>query len=203
MARYLALCLFPHLRERTPFKNASHRRSYLHPSLSIIVEKYHHPRKPKQQLRHYIMSNLETSNVPPTQPVLQFLRKYRVLLCTACPKSTCIPPKGITAHLREYHKDQFTSEQRKKIAKEASKHPVLAPRSIPTPCREDGPVPSLYVYDGWECTRCDYVCGSEKHMEKHHARKTHGWVASMPKIWQEQTVQVNSPHLLYYPLMTL
>ena len=195
MARYLTLCLFPHLRKCSPFKNASHQRS------SIIIN--HCREVSPSQLRHYTMSNLETSNIPPTQPVLQFLHKYRVLLCTACPKSTCIPPKGITAHLREYHKDQFTTEQRQKIAKEASKHPVLAPRSIPTPCREDGPVPSLYVRDGWECTRCDYVCGSEKHMEKHHARKTHGWVASMPKIWREQTVQVNSPLLLDYPLMTL
>src|SRR5277367_2335509 len=121
------------------------------------------------------MSDLETSNVS-TQPVLQFLYKYHILLCTICPKNTCIPSKGISAHLRKYHKDQFTSEQQKKIAKKASKHPVLALRSILTPCREDGPIPGLHVRDGWECTRCDYVCGSEKHIEKHHVQKTYGWV---------------------------
>jgi Orsellinic acid/F9775 biosynthesis cluster protein D len=137
------------------------------------------------------------------QPVIQFLCKQRVLLCTACPKTTCIPLKGIGGHLRKHHKDQFTREQRTKLAKEARKYPALAPRSIPTPHREDGPIPGLHVRDGWECTLCDYVCVSVTNMEKEHARKTHGWVASKPKIWREQTVQVNQPSLSDHFLMTI
>jgi len=140
------------------------------------------------------MSGSEASTVP-MHPVIQFLDKHRVLLCTACSKPTCIPPKGVGRHFKKYYKDQFTCEQRTKSAKEASKHPALAPKSIPIPRREDGPVPGLHVRDGWECMRCHYVCGSEDAMESGHAWKKHGWVASMPKIWREQLVQVNVPFI--------
>jgi Orsellinic acid/F9775 biosynthesis cluster protein D len=97
------------------------------------------------------MSDSETSNVP-MQPVIQFLLKHHVLLCTACPKSTCIPPNGLTVHLRKHHKDQFTCEQRKKLTDEARKHPSLAPQNVLIPRREDGPVPGLHIHAGWECT---------------------------------------------------
>src|SRR5579859_2594854 len=121
------------------------------------------------------MSDPGTSVVP-MQPVIQFLCCHRVLLCTACPKTSCIPPKGVLTHLRNYHKNQFTCEQRKKLAKEARKHSALTPRDVITPRREDGAVPGLHVHDGWECTQCHYVCASETTMEKNHARRKHEWV---------------------------
>ena len=94
---------------------------------------------------------------------------------------------------REFHSGQFTREQRTKLAKEARKHPALAPQSVISPHRGDGPVPDLHIRDGWECIRCHYVCGSEKTMKEKHARRKHGWVASMPKIWRKQSIQVNDP----------
>src|SRR5277367_3369980 len=87
-------------------------------------------------------------------------------------------------------------KQREKLVNEASKYPTLAPRGVLIPYREDGPVPGLAVHDGWECTRCPYVCRSDDNMEKEHARKQHGWMSSMHKIWQQQTVQVNSPFVV-------
>ena len=125
------------------------------------------------------------------ESVIKYLPKYRVLLCTACPKSTCIPPKGITTHLREFHKEQFTKAQRTKLAKDAREHRALPPRSVAIPPREKGPVPGLYVRHGFQCNKCDYVCGSEKTMHKKHCRKKHGWVKSQGKLWTEQTIQVN------------
>lgn len=125
------------------------------------------------------------------ESVIKYLPKYHVLLCTACPKSTCVPPKGITTHLREFHKEQFTKAQRTKLAKDAREHPALPPRSVAIPPREKGPVPGLYVRHGFQCNRCNYVCGSEKTMHKKHCRKKHGWVKSQGKIWTEQSIQVN------------
>ena len=59
-------------------------------------------REPRTTIRicHYRMSDHDTAPVP-TQPVIQFLHSHRVLLCTACPKTTCIPPNAIAGHL--YH----------------------------------------------------------------------------------------------------
>jgi hypothetical protein len=119
------------------------------------------------------MSDPSTSDVP-MQPVIQFLRPHRVLLCNACPKTTCIPPMGVVGHLRKYHKGQYTREQRIKLAKEARQHPALPVKNVQTPRRQDGPVPGLHVSDGWECMLCPYVCASETTMEKNHARIQQG-----------------------------
>jgi hypothetical protein len=102
------------------------------------------------------MSDPGTISTVPVQPVIQFLRPHRVLLLHRCPKSTCIP-RGIGGHLLRHHRDQFTPDQRTKLANEARKHPALAPQSLLKPRREDGPVTGLYVHDGWECKLCCYV----------------------------------------------
>jgi len=127
------------------------------------------------------------------ESVIQYLPQHRVLLCTACPKPTCVPPKGITVHLRKFHKEQFTPDQRIKLAKDARAHPVLPPCSVVTPRREDGPVAGLYIQDGFECNVCHYVCGSERTMDKKHCRRKHGWVKSQGEIWTKQTIQVLRP----------
>jgi Orsellinic acid/F9775 biosynthesis cluster protein D len=148
------------------------------------------------------MSTPTTSSLVPMEPVIKFLPSYRVLLCTACSKSTCIPSNGIIIHLRNFHKDQFTRKQRTQLANEARRHPALPPQSVELPHREDGPVPGLHIHDGWECTQCQYVCGSENTMKK-HVRTKHGWVKSIPKIWRKQSIQVNHSHYDFSIVLTM
>ena len=128
------------------------------------------------------MSTQGTTHID-MESVIQYLPRHRVLLCMACPHPTCIPPKGVKTHLREFHRKQFTPDQRTKLAKDVSlaRHSVLPPRQVVIPRRQAGPVPGLYVYDGFECNRCHYVCWSEKTMDKKHCRSKHGWVKSRGK----------------------
>jgi Orsellinic acid/F9775 biosynthesis cluster protein D len=136
--------------------------------------------------------SVESTCITTMEPVIQYLPQYRVLLCTACPKTTCIPPKGIATHLRTFHKHMFTCEQRTRLATDARKYPAVSPRMVVTPRRDEGSVPGLYVQDGFECTVCNYVCGSEEYMRDKHCRPRHGWVVSKPQIWEPQSIQVNN-----------
>src|SRR5579864_7432663 len=44
--------------------------------------------------------------------IFKYLPIFKILLYKNCPKSYCIPSDGIATHLREFHKDILTKEQR-------------------------------------------------------------------------------------------
>jgi len=120
---------------------------------------------------------------------MKYISEYKVLLCTACPESYCIPPKRIERHLRGHHKDILSKKQRTELVKYSKTLELLDPKDVPIPHWEEGPVTGLHRLKGHMCTICQFVGGAESWMET-HSRDKHGWSTGKPIIWRDQDIQV-------------
>jgi hypothetical protein len=125
--------------------------------------------------------------------ILKHLPTYGVLLCTACPKSYCLPPGSVEKHLRDFHHDVLDRKQRNTLIKYANSltHDIKHPMEMIVPPREFGPVEGLHLMNGFECLQCGIVYGSEDTMSEQHCRPKHGWTISQPVMWKSQKIQVH------------
>ena len=51
------------------------------------------------------------------EQILKYLPDYKVLLCTLCTESHCVPPNSIAQHFQDLHSNSISKQQLKKLVK--------------------------------------------------------------------------------------
>ena len=127
-----------------------------------------------------------TSLAPLPEELLQYLSRYKVVVCTSC--RYAIQSKALTRHLKEIHRIKRSGRQpfMQHVEKfELAEHELVM-RYIPG----EFPVPLLPVQSGLQrrSEDCVYLCVTENSM-KHHWLSVHGRQGLAACDWQTAALQ--------------
>jgi hypothetical protein len=113
--------------------------------------------------------------------------EYQVLICRQ--HGYCIPPEGITRHLRRFH-GAIALQTRQAIIDYSKTLDLLTPEEVATPTEIQQPVSGLRTIAGFRChyDGCTELRSTEVSI-KQHCRETHEWKATVGELWSKQDFQ--------------